>query len=83
MNSEGISFPRAALVANAPLVLPWAVLFGPFGANSGNYYNVKTYASACVFRVISETRTSVKNPSGIVTIPGWLNGTMASTGLRP
>ena len=27
--------------------------------------------------VISDTTTSVRNPSGIVTMPGWLNGTMA------
>ena len=28
--------------------------------------------------VISDTRTRVRNPSGIVTRPGWLKGTLAS-----
>ncbi len=34
-------------------------------------------------RVIKETTTSVMKPSGIVTIPGWLNGTIASAASRP
>ena len=34
-------------------------------------------------RVSIETATSVKNPSGIVTIAGWLNGTGAASGGRP
>lgn len=33
--------------------------------------------------VNNETTTSVKNPRGIVTIPGWLKGTIASLAGRP
>ncbi len=31
------------------------------------------------FPLSSDTTTSVRNPSGIVTIPGWLNGTSGIT----
>ncbi len=37
----GILFPRAALVAKRHFVLPWAVLFGPFGARLCKVPNFK------------------------------------------
>ena len=42
-----------------------------------------TVFSVKFFCVKSETTTKVANPSGMVTIPGWLNGTMADSGSQP
>mgnify|MGYP007059414904 CR=1 FL=1 len=41
------------------------------------------FESSPVPRVSSDTTISVMKPSGIVTIPGWLNGTSADSAGRP
>jgi hypothetical protein len=45
--------------------------------------SVVSYTVADFDRVMSDTRITVANPSGIVTMPGWLNGTRALSGDRP
>ncbi|TWU60864.1 hypothetical protein Poly51_11460 [Rubripirellula tenax] len=39
--------------------------------------------SRSLSRVIKDTTISVANANGIVTIPGWLNGAIASAGSSP
>jgi len=43
----------------------------------------ETVTGSARLRVSSETTTSTMKPSGIVTMPGWLNGTKASALFQP
>ena len=46
--------------------------------------HLRYHAADCWRPVVSiDTTTSVRNPRGIVRMPGWLNGTIAAAASRP
>ncbi len=61
-NIMGALGPRAALVAKRHCALPWAFLFGPFGAKLWKSRNFKTYASGheALHQSISRPKTPEK-----------------------